>query len=107
MVDLVVIDIHANKYMDGALPSTRLRFRLPRNAMVQSKSLPIDSDNLDLYGRAADPQYADKGSHERCNDALLEMRLSDAPDCAPFIFKKRSKIFVSSPPSSLRGPYRV
>ena len=72
MVDLVVIDIHANNYVDGALPSTRLRLRLPRNATTQSSPSLIDSDNLDLYGRAADPQYADKGSHKYCNHALLK-----------------------------------
>ena len=71
-------DLHANGYVDGSLPFTQFRIRLPRNAMVQSKSLPIDSDNLDLYGRAADPQYADKGSHKCCNNALPEMRLSRA-----------------------------
>ena len=65
-------DLHANGYVDGSLPFTRFRFRLLRNAMIQSKSLPIDSDNLDLYRRAADPQYADKGYHECCNYAIPE-----------------------------------
>ena len=46
MVDPAVIDVHANNYVDGSLPSTRLRLRPPRNATTQSKSLPIDSDSL-------------------------------------------------------------
>ena len=77
-VDPTMVDLHANGYVNGSLLFTRFCVRLPRNATTQSKSLLIDSDNLDLYGRAADPQYADKGSHECCNNALPEMRLSRA-----------------------------
>ena len=72
MVEPAVIDVHANKYVDGSLPSTRLRLRLPRNATTQSSPSLIDSDNLDLYGCAADPQYANKGTHKYCNHALLK-----------------------------------
>ena len=48
MVDPAVIDVHANKYVDGSLPSTRLRLRVPRNATTQSSPSLIDSDNLAL-----------------------------------------------------------
>ena len=83
-----MVDLHANHevevhgyvdptrlshgYVSGSLLFTVFRHRPARNATTQSKSLPIDSDNLDLYGRAADPQYADKGSHECCNYAPPE-----------------------------------
>ena len=40
MVDPAVIDVRANKYVDGSSPSTQLRLRLPRNATTQLKSLP-------------------------------------------------------------------
>ena len=90
--NLTMVDLHANHevevhgyvdptrlshgYVNGSLLFTVFRHRTLRNATTQSKSLPIDSDNLDLYGRAADPQYADEGSHERCSHAVHEEQLN-------------------------------